>query len=186
MYRIMYELAYRTSKPGWDDDQVPSQVAGLGPQQGGGGRVLDLGCGTGTQAIYLGGKGFDVTGIDLSGTAIRRAREKALQAEVQVEFIVHDVTHLDFLRGPFEIALDVGCLHGLNAAAQGRYAFELTRLMPSGSTLLVWGMDPQPHVGLGLTPEGIERVFAPGFSLERVEDVQFHGRPSKWYWLKRS
>ena len=43
-------------------------------------RAVDLGCGSGTNAIYLAGKGFDVTGIDLSSTALSIAQKKAQQA----------------------------------------------------------------------------------------------------------
>ncbi len=182
--RILYELAYRVSKPRWDDGRIPAQAAQLASQKSHAGNVLDLGSGTGTHSIYLAQQGFMVTGIDVSQIAIRRAREKASGAGVKPEFIVHDVTHPGFLRGPFDIALDVGCLHGLNAAEQRRYALELTRLMKTGSTLLVWGMDPQP-MGFGLTPERIERTFTPGFKLDQIENVQLHRRCSKWYWLTR-
>ncbi len=182
--QIMYETIYRISRPRWDDGQIPPQVTQLVSCKGNSGNAIDLGCGTGTHSIYLAQQGFTVTGIDISPTAIRRANEKASRAEVKVEFIVQDVAHLDFLPGPYDIALDVGCFHGLSAANQQGYALALTRLMQTGSTLLVWGVDPQP-IGFGVTAEGMERIFASGFKLERIENVQFHQRPSKWYWLKK-
>jgi SAM-dependent methyltransferase len=182
--KVMYELIYRISKPNWDDGEVPPQIIQLASETGEPGKVLDLGCGTGTHSIDLAQRGFAVTGIDVSPTAIRRAREKASRAGVNPEFIVGDVTRLDFLPGSFDIALDVGCLHGLNASGQERCARELTRLMKAGSVLLVWGMDPQ-HSGMSLTPNKMQRIFAPGFQLERVESVKLHRRPSKWYWLRR-
>jgi SAM-dependent methyltransferase len=179
---ITYELAYRLSKPPWDNGQIPPQVAQLVSSKVHTGNAIDLGCGTGTHSIYLAQQGFAVTGIDASKTAIQRAKEKALRAGVKPEFIVHDVTNLDFLRTSFDIAVDVGCLHGLGAAGKQRYASELTRLMQAESTLLIWGMDPQP-MGFGLTPEEMERIFAPGFKLARIENVRLHRRLSKWYWL---
>lgn len=182
--RIFYEIAYRISRPRWDDGQIPPQLTQLISKADRGAKALDLGCGTGTHSIYLAKQGLTVTGIDASETAIRRAREKASQAGVRPELVIHDVTHLDFLHGPFQIALDVGCLHGLRPAEKQRYATELARLMPIGGTLLVWGMEPQ-SMGIGLTREMMEEVFEPAFKLDRVEDVQFHGRPSKWYWLAR-
>ena len=182
--QIMYEAVYRISKPRWDDGQIPPQVTQLASHQGNTGTALDLGCGTGTHSIYLAQQGFTVTGIDISPTAIHRANEKASRAEVQVEFIVHDVTHLDFLPGPYAHALDVGCFHGLSAANQQSYALALTRLMKAGSTLLVWGVDPQP-IGFGVTAQGMERIFASGFKLEQIENVQLHQRSSKWYWLRK-
>lgn len=182
--RIMYELIYRFSKPRWDNDQIPLQVAQLASEKRHIGKALDLGCGTGSHSIFLAQQGFTVTGIDISPTAIRLAREKALQAAVKAEFIVQDVTRLDLLHGPYDVALDVGCLHGLNAAGQQRYAAGLPRLLPSSGILLVWGMDPQ-GMGLGLTPERLEKLFRTAFKLERMEEVLLHRRPSKWYWLRR-
>ena len=130
--------------------------------------AIDLGCGTGTHSIYLAQQGFSVIGVDISPTAIQHGtQKKASQAGVKPEFIVHDVTRLDFLSGPFDIALDVGCFHGMNAAGHQRYALELTRLMQPGSTLLVWGMDPRPlKSSFSLSPDEVEKTFTPGFRLE--------------------
>jgi SAM-dependent methyltransferase len=182
--RLIYELIYRTSRPRWDDGAIPSQVAQLASNQGRTRSAIDLGCGTGTHSIYLAQQGFAVIGVDISPTAVRQAQEKASRAGVKPESVVHDVTHLDFLPGPFDIALDVGCLHGLGASGQQRYGLELTRLMQPGGTLLVWGMDPHP-LGSGLSPDVVEEAFKPGFRLERVEPSQLHQRQSKWYWLRR-
>ncbi|MGD0575237.1 MAG: class I SAM-dependent methyltransferase [Anaerolineales bacterium] len=182
--RIIYELIYRISKPRWDDGTIPSQVAQLASNKGKTRNAIDLGCGTGTHSIYLSQQGFAVIGVDISPTAVRQAQEKASRAGVEPEFVVHDVTCLDFLPGPFDIALDVGCLHGLSIAGQRRYALELTRLMQPGGTLLVWGVDPRP-LGSGLSPDAVETAFKPGFRLERVEPSQLHQRQSKWYWLYR-
>ncbi len=183
--QMMYDLMYRVSKPGWDDDSIPDQVVQLALRKGKTGRALDLGCGTGTHSIYLARQGFSVTGLDLSPTAIRRAQNKADVAGLKPQFMVHDVTRLDFLDGPFDIALDVGCFHALNTAGQQRYASQIYWLMQLGSTLLLWGMDDRP-LGLGhFSPEFVEKAFEPGFRLERVEPSQLHDRPSKWYWLER-
>jgi cyclopropane fatty-acyl-phospholipid synthase-like methyltransferase len=180
-----YELMYRISKPRWDTGSVPAQVTQLASRKGKTRNAIDLGCGTGTHSIYLAQQGFSVIGIDISPTAIQRAQKKASDAGVKPEFIIHDVTRLDFLKGPFDIALDVGCFHGMNSAAQQRYALELTRLMQPGSTLLMWGMDPRKLGLVSLTPDEVEKTFTPGFRLERVEPSQVNQRDGKWYWLNR-
>lgn len=184
MDRILYDLIYRISKPKWDDGSIPSAVAQLASHNGKTKNAIDLGCGTGTHSIYLAQQGFAVTGVEISPTAISQAQKKASQAGVKPEFIIHDVTRLDFLLGPFDIALDVGCFHGLNALGQRRYSLELTRLMEPGSTLLIWGIDSRA-LGSGRLPDELEKAFMPGFKLERVEPSQFHQRQSKWYWLNR-
>lgn len=54
-------------------------------------RTLDLGCGCGTNAIYLAGKGFEVTGVDISSTAVEIARERAKKADIQCTFLAGDL-----------------------------------------------------------------------------------------------
>jgi len=179
----MYDLIYRTTQPRWDDGRIPPQVAQLASRGGKTKNAIDLGCGTGTHSIFLAGQGFSVMGVDSSPTALRKARAKAAQAGVKPEYILHDVTRLDFLDGPFDIALDVGCLHGLSAAERRRYAQELTRLMPPGGILLIWGGDRA--AGFGLASGEVEKTFAPTFKLEQVEPGQIHGRQARWYWLCR-
>ena len=181
--QILYDLIYRIYKPRWDDGKIPPQVALLASRAGKTKNAIDLGCGTGTHSIYLAQQGFAVVGVDSSPTALRKAREKAARAGVNPEFILHDVTHLDLLRGPFEIALDVGCLHGLSAAERRHYAQEITRLMLPGGTLLIWG--GERGLGFGLAAAEVKITFAPGFRLEKVEPNQFHGRQANWYWLNR-
>ncbi len=182
--RIMYDLMYQFSTPRWDDGRIPPQVAQLVVEQGKTQAALDLGCGTGTHSVYLAQHGLNVTGIDVSPAAIKRAREKAAQAGISAQFIVHDASRLDFLRGPFDIALDVGCLHALRAADQQRYAMHLTRLVRGGGTVLVWGMDRR-SMGFGLTADSVRRIFAPGFDLVRMESDHLHQRLSTWYWMRR-
>ena len=50
-------------------------------------RILDIGCGTGRHAIELAKRGYKVTGVDLSKSQLQRAKEKASDAKVEIEFI---------------------------------------------------------------------------------------------------
>ena len=183
--RMMYDIMYRVSQPRWDDNNIPTQVAELAAQTDKTKRALDLGCGTGTHSIYLAQQGFSVIGVDISPIAIRRAHQKAAQLTYKPEFFVHDVTRLDFLAGAFDIALDVGCLHGLHPAGQQRYAVELTRLMKPGGLFLLWGMNDRPLSLGAFSPEIVSATFEAGFKLERFDPSQLHGRSSSWFWLRR-
>ena len=77
-------------------------------------RVLDIGCGTGENAIWLARHGFDVLGCDLSETAINRAREKALKRKVSCAFQVADYLNDSIEEAPFGFIFDRGCFHGLD------------------------------------------------------------------------
>ena len=59
-------------------------------------RILDIGCGTGRHAIELAKRGYKVTGVDLSKSQLQRAKEKAGDANVQIEFIQKDARELEF------------------------------------------------------------------------------------------
>ncbi|MFZ1041878.1 MAG: class I SAM-dependent methyltransferase [Anaerolineales bacterium] len=137
-----------------------------------------------TQFI-LPSKDFPSLGLISLQPPLRGAQKKASEAGVKPEFIIHDVTRLDFLNGPFDIALDVGCFHGMNSGSQQRYALELIRLMQPEGTLLIWGMDPRPLGLVSLIPDEVEKAFTPGFKLERVDSSQVNQRQGKWYWLTR-
>lgn len=67
-------------------------------------RVLDVGCGTGRHSIELARRGYTVTGVDLSGSLLQRARQKAIQAGVAVTFRQHDARELSYTE-EFDVAL---------------------------------------------------------------------------------
>jgi SAM-dependent methyltransferase len=74
-------------------------------------RVLDIGCGSGENAIWLAQQGFDVVACDLSPTAIQRARGKLPAAEAEVRFLVADFLADPIPDSPFGLVFDRGCLH---------------------------------------------------------------------------
>ncbi len=78
-------------------------------------RALDIGCGTGDNAIWLSQQKFDVTGIDTSATAIERAKEKALKANVRCSFIVADFLRNRIEGAPFGFIFDRGCFHSFDS-----------------------------------------------------------------------
>src|SRR5262245_7159572 len=69
-------------------------------------RALELGCGTGTNSVWLAEQGFEVTGVDLAPLAVERAVKRAQAARVNVHFLVADVLQLPDLNGPFEFFFD--------------------------------------------------------------------------------
>lgn len=194
--KLFFDLQYRFSKPPWDSGVTPPEVVELiesgkiAP-----GRALDLGCGTGTNSIYLAQHGFTVVGIDFSPKAIATACDKARRANVTVEFDVADVTRLDFLREPFDFVLDLGCFHTMDAEGRTRYAANLARLTRAGSLFMLYAFSPRPaddrgHLiqirNVGVAPEQVGKTFAQDFALEHIEQgADRGGRKSAWYWFRR-
>lgn len=75
------------------------------------GKALEVGCGTGTNSIWLAQQGFDVTGVDLSPTALAKAETKARSAGVDCHFVATDFLVDSVPGGPFDFVYDRGCFH---------------------------------------------------------------------------
>ncbi len=140
-----YRLAYRFGRPRWDTGQPRSElqelVAGGRP-----GRALDLGCGTGTNAVYLAKHGWEVVGVDFVPRAIEAARGRALEAGETPRFVVGDVTHLRRLGvdGPFDLIVDVGCYHSVPDALRCAYATEVAAVARHGADFYLAGISDAP------------------------------------------
>jgi SAM-dependent methyltransferase len=145
------------------------------------GRALDLGCGTGTNVVYLARHGWTAVGVDFVGRAIAKARRRARDAGVSCTFVVGDVTRLE-VAGPFDLALDIGCLHSITVAGRAGYAAGLARVVRSGGTYLLYAFAPGGPA-VGLTADDVRQTLAHSFDVVDVEEGT--GRPSAWYTLVR-
>jgi SAM-dependent methyltransferase len=195
MNRFMFQLMYWLGRARWDSGVTPPEVVeafaiGDFPP----GPALDLGCGTGTNVIYMAKQGRQVVGIDFVTVAIGKARQKAKRAGVmdRVQFYVEDVTRIAELSLPrCAFALDMGCFHGLTAEGRRRYADELAGLMLPGGLYMLYALMPRhmprqmPGYSIGVTPEQVQEIFAPYFDIQRVERGEFLGSGSTWIWMKR-
>src|SRR5690349_18572863 len=93
---LLYRLMYRVGFTPWDTGEVPRELSALieGPGALPPGRALDIGCGTGTQAVYMAEKGWEVTAVDAVPRPLSRARARAGTAGVSVDWILADAARL--------------------------------------------------------------------------------------------
>ena len=162
---LIYQLLYRIGFLPWESGEVPVELRAL--VEGAGalpvGRALDLGCGTGTHAVYLAARGWHVTAIDNVESALRRARDRAAAREVTVDWVNADVTLLAQLglAPGFTLVFDRGCYHGLDGRQRDAYAAAVTDLARPGATLLMWAMAPnrRPFEPAGADVADITRHF---------------------------
>lgn len=98
------------------------------------GRGLEIGCGTGTNSMWLAKQGFEMTGLDLSPTAITKAEAKAAAGGIDCRFLVSDFLVDEVLGAPFEFAYDRGCFHVFDSADErSRFASRVAELIePDG------------------------------------------------------
>jgi len=184
--RLKFESRYWCGNTPWDTNLTPPEVmefiADRPP-----GKALDLGCGTGTNAITLARHGWQATGVDFSAKAVRKARRKARESGLRVDFHCADVNDLRFIAGPFDYVLDIGCLFSLNEQAMRRYAGELSRLLrPAGDYMLyAWLPHPRKSGPSGISTEAVESLLGHFLVRTRLVIGVEKGFPSAWYWYRR-
>ncbi len=171
-----YEITYRYFRAPWDIGARQELVSLVESGQIKPCRTIDLGCGTGENAIYLAQRGFDVTGVDYAEAAIDKARVRAKDSGVQVNFIVDDLTNLRHISGTFDFLLDYGVLDDLRPRQRESYLRNMLRLTHSGSHYLLWGFEYPirwwenfvPFFDVPFNPGEIEQRFSPYFEIETI------------------
>jgi SAM-dependent methyltransferase len=146
------------------------------------GRALDLGCGAGRNTRYLARHGWDVTGIDMIGRAIDKARSQAVGDAASARFLQGDVTKLSDLGlgDGYHLIVDSGCYHGLSASQRDAYATGATRIAAPGALLLMAGFTNVPRIGIGISEEDLRHRF-PGWEIRTsasvpVDEIMRHTR----------
>jgi cyclopropane fatty-acyl-phospholipid synthase-like methyltransferase len=141
---------------------------------------LELGCGTGTNAITLAKKGWLVTGVDFMPRAISLARKKAKRENLIIDFRTGDVSRLDDLVEKFDLILDIGCYHNLSPQTKRAYQANLAQWFAPGGAFLLYGF----LISSSDQVFGIHETDLAGFSeiipLVSRKDSSDRGRPSTW------
>jgi SAM-dependent methyltransferase len=143
-------------------------------------RALEIGCGTGTNCVWLASQGFDVTGVDLAPLAVERAIARASAANVKVRFLTADVLNLPDLGEPFAFFFDRGCYHAVRRENPHAYAPAVARLLTPGALGLVLTgnarepHDPGPPV---VTEEQIRDELGRSFQIIDLHEFRFDPAP---------
>jgi cyclopropane fatty-acyl-phospholipid synthase-like methyltransferase len=175
--RATFENFYAKPAP-WDIGKPQGAFAAIADQVTS--PVLDVGCGTGEHALFFAARGLQVTGIDFLEEAIRRARVKAAQRGLAVEFLVEDATTLLGWDKRFATVIDCGLFHVFSDDDRGRYVQGLAHMLePGGRLFLMCFSDEEPG------NEGPRRVsrqevydtFTDGWKVESVRPVQIEINP---------
>lgn len=122
--------------------------------------ALDLGCGTGGDAVYLAGLGIDTTGLDFSPAALELAKQRAGERGVTVTWIEGDVLDLPIADASIDLVTDHGWLHHVRAEDQPSYAREVARVLTPGGLLLIREMNHAGHHEHAVSDESIRAMVA--------------------------
>ena len=178
-YQVAYRSLYRLGLIVWQRPAPPPDLVALieGPSPLPPGRALDLGCGTGTDTLYLATHGWDVTAVDMVPQALATARQKSTAAGVSPRFLKGDVTRLHDLGvgDGYTLVLDFGCFHTLPEDQRSRYVTEVSNAAAPGATFLLYGFRRPPKAApmhAGLTVEEVRQRFAPaGWQLVNADHI---------------
>jgi SAM-dependent methyltransferase len=167
-----FDNAYRDGGiPTWDIGRPQGALVRLAGSGLVVGSVLDVGCGTGENALHLAGRGHAVLGVDFATAAIERATAKAADRAITAEFLVADALDLAALGRTFDTVLDVGLFHTFDDAERPRYAASLGAVLrPGGRAFLLCWSDRNPF-GRGprrVSPGEIRQTFRDGWRVETV------------------
>lgn len=186
---------YQTAETPWDtgkrDDHLVEFIRSGAIESG---RALDIGCGTGTNAIWLAGQGFPMLGIDFAPLAIEKARAKAADAKLDCRF-----EQLDFLKdtvpgGPFNFVFDRGCFHVFEEAGdRERFAERVASLLaPGGRWLSLIGSTEGPERDWGpprRSARDVANAIEPALEILELRSVEFRadlpGPAAAWLCLSR-
>jgi SAM-dependent methyltransferase len=151
--------------------------------------VLEIGCGTGTHAVWLAARGFHVVAVDIAPTAIARARARAVAAGVAPELRVGDVLEAVPTGGPFHFVFDRGVFHTMEGDQRARLAERVhASLAPDGWWLSLLGSADETSEAEGpprWTLVEIAATLEPRFRVERVvatafDDTTLGCSPKAW------
>ncbi len=182
--RLRFNLWY-FGRPPWDSGISPPELFEYLSNHGAG-RAIDIGCGTGTNVVTLAQHGWKVTGVDFARRAIGIAKRKIEKANVEVNLSVNDATKLNGISGPFDLAFDLGCFHGVDNKSD--YLTELKRILAPNGHWLMYGFFKLDSrlAGPGLIQSDLDLIEAGGLRLmARQDGTDKRGRPSTWLLYQR-
>jgi SAM-dependent methyltransferase len=171
-----FETAY-TGRAPWDIDKPQQALVEVAERIQG--SILDAGCGTGENALYLASLGHKVTGIDFLAEPIERAKQKAAERGLKATFLVMDALALKSLPEGFDSVIDSALFHVFNDADRQRYIDGLaTVLRPGGRLFLLCFSDEEPGTQgpRRVSRLEIEEAFADGWTIETIETIRFEVR----------
>jgi SAM-dependent methyltransferase len=171
-----FDSAYEGAPP-WEIGRPQEDVVRLAERGGFKGSVLDVGCGSGENSIFLASKGLEVLGIDRVPAAIERARRKAAERNSRAAFEVADALHLEKLGRTFDTVLDSGLFHVFSDADRKLYARSLAAAVKPRGTLHILcfsneepGTEGPRRVG---ERELIDLFNMKGWLVEEVAEARF-------------
>ncbi len=161
--------------PSWDIGRPQKEFIRLADDGEISGRVLDVGCGTGENALYLASIGFEVWGIDAAPSAIKKAKEKATKRGITVNLLISDALKLQSLQYKFDTVIDCGLFHVFTDEERPIFAASLaSALYPGGKYFMLCFSEHEPgsYGPRRVTQAEIRAAFSKGWKINYIREAE--------------
>ncbi len=171
----IFEEMYQGVPP-WEIDGPQSEIVHLAEQGAIRSPVLDVGCGTGENALYLTDLGFEVAGIDIVPTAVEKALSKAKKRSSPATFLVWNALQLQELHRRFNTVIDSGFFHVLPDKKRPVFVKSLASVLDVGGCYLMMCFNEHEPGSWGprrVTQAEIRESFKQGWVIDYIREAIF-------------
>lgn len=175
MDRQLFEQFYQGQAP-WDIPGPQTSIIALKERGQINGSVLDVGCGTGENALYLASRGHDTTGLDYVPVAIERAKAKVAERGIAVQFLVGNALELDKLGKQFDTVIDCGLFHTFSDEERPIFVRGLAVVIrPGGMLHILCFSDEEPGTEgpRRVSQREIQDSFKAGWTIQLIHPTRF-------------
>lgn len=163
--------------PPWDIGRPQGEFVRLVEEGAIRGSVLDVGCGTGENALYLAGLGHDVVGVDAAPAAIEKATAKASERGLTATFLVHNALELARLGRAFDTVIDSGLFHIFSDEERPVFTESLSAVLrPGGTYYMLCFTESEPTDWGGprrVSQAEIRSAFKEGWNVDYIKEARF-------------
>jgi len=171
----LFEQAYQSQAP-WDTGRPQPAIITLAEAGQIRGRVLDVGCGTGENLLYLAARGHEAWGLDFVPVAIERAKAKATQRGIDAQFIVGNALELMKLGRQFDTVIDCGLFHTFADEDRPVFIQGLAKVLGPGGLLHILCFSDEEPGSEGpsrISQQEIRDAFHEGWKIQSIEPTHF-------------
>ncbi|HEX5465057.1 MAG TPA: methyltransferase domain-containing protein [Candidatus Limnocylindrales bacterium] len=176
-----WDAVYRSGQAPWDTGRPSTElIRVLREQHVRPGAAIELGCGSGTNAVWLAAAGFRVTGLDIAPSAVAMARARAAEAGASVRFVLADLLDPPAeLGGPYDFVFDRGCYHAARQFDVDRFLATVEGLLRPGTEgLFLTGNAREPRSGPPVVSEAeLRGELGRIFEIVRLREFRMDLRP---------
>ncbi len=177
----LFEQMYQGQAP-WDTGRPQPAIIKLAEAGQIRGSVLDVGCGTGENLLYLAARGHEAWGIDFVPVAIERAKAKAAQRGIDAHLIVGNALELTKLGRQFDTVIDCGLFHTFTDEEHPVFVKGLAEVLgPGGLLHILCFSDEEPGTEgpRRISQQEIGDAFHDGWKVQGIEPIRFESIPPR-------